>query len=172
MFGGPGSGKSTMAARLFSDLKNKEVNVELVTEYAKDLTWSKSFDVLSNQLYVFAKQHQRMHRLGDKVDVIVTDSPLLNSLIYHKSPSEAFEDLVQEEADKYYNIDVFLERVKKYNPIGRNQTESEANLLDQVIYASVRNYGYRFDLVIPGNTDNVNLIIEKINRAIEDNKDE
>ena len=35
-YAGPGSGKSTMAAAIFSRLKWKDVNCELVTEFAKD----------------------------------------------------------------------------------------------------------------------------------------
>jgi adenylylsulfate kinase-like enzyme len=37
LFGGPGTGKSTLAAALFTDLKMKGINAELVTEFAKDL---------------------------------------------------------------------------------------------------------------------------------------
>ncbi len=39
MFGGPGTGKSTSAAGLFFKMKLAQMEVELVTEYAKDLVW-------------------------------------------------------------------------------------------------------------------------------------
>lgn len=38
-FGIPGAGKSAGAAYVFSKLKMKGVNAELVTEYAKDMVW-------------------------------------------------------------------------------------------------------------------------------------
>lgn len=38
-FGGPGSEKSTSAAQLFSRMKKQRMNVELVTEVAKDFLW-------------------------------------------------------------------------------------------------------------------------------------
>ena len=38
-YGGPGIGKSTMSSRVFSELKSMNYEVELATEYAKDLTW-------------------------------------------------------------------------------------------------------------------------------------
>lgn len=47
LFGGPGSGKSTGAAYIFSQLKMKGINCELITEYAKDKTWEKNFVALS-----------------------------------------------------------------------------------------------------------------------------
>ena len=35
IFGGPGTGKSTLAAYIFHNLKCRHVEVEVVTEYAK-----------------------------------------------------------------------------------------------------------------------------------------
>lgn len=40
LWAGPGSGKSTIAAYVFSKLKMKNINCELVTEYAKQLVYS------------------------------------------------------------------------------------------------------------------------------------
>ena len=55
LFGSPGSGKSTMAALVFSRLKMLNINCELVTEFAKDKVWENNNTALANQLYVFAK---------------------------------------------------------------------------------------------------------------------
>ena len=83
LFGGPGCGKSTTAAGLFHLMKLNEMNVELVTEYAKDLTWEERFGTLANdQLYVFAKQQKRLQVLKNKVRYVVTDSPLILGLSY------------------------------------------------------------------------------------------
>lgn len=166
LFGGPGSGKSTMAARVFSELKDRGYNAELVTEYAKDKTWEKSYAVLSNQIYVFAKQHHRLWRCADKVDIIITDSPLQLSLVYgNMSPS--FETVVKEEIEKFCNVNVFLKRVKKYNPAGRSQTEDEARDLDIRIKDKVIGLGYNFDLDVPGNKESTDEILAEIEKIIE-----
>ena len=96
LFGAPGSGKSTGAAYIFSQLKMLGVDAELVTEFAKDKVWENNTEVLNNQTYVFGKQHFRISRCADKVDVIVTDSPLLLSAIYNHSEllGEEFNNLV------------------------------------------------------------------------------
>ena len=83
LFGTPGTGKSTAAAYIFSRLKMHGINVELVTEYVKDMVWEENKTCLNNQPYIFGQQSYRLSRCADKVDVIVTDSPLLLSILYN-----------------------------------------------------------------------------------------
>ena len=85
LYGGPGAGKSTGAAYVFSRLKEAGVVAELVTEFAKDLTWDHSRAIL-DQMFVFGTQYHRLARLElDGVQVAVTDSPLLLSVVYAKN---------------------------------------------------------------------------------------
>ena len=42
LFGGPGCGKSTIAALLFGKLKQNGINCEMALEYAKDKVWEES----------------------------------------------------------------------------------------------------------------------------------
>ena len=82
LWGAPGCGKSTAAAFLFSRLKSLGVNVELVTEFAKDLTWEERNEALKNQLYVSGIQSFRISRLDGRVDVVITDSPVPSGIFY------------------------------------------------------------------------------------------
>lgn len=170
-YGGPGTGKSTMTNRVFSELKDLAYNVEIATEYAKDLTWQESHVVLDNQVYVFGKQQHRIWRLNNKVQIILTDSPLLFSLVYGKEKTSIlFKYFVQDEFSRYNNMNIYLNRVKPYNPIGRNQTEDEVRQLDKEIYELVSST-YKFDLEINGEkaaTDTVvKTIIEHYNKLQE-----
>lgn len=133
-YGGPGVGKSTMAAGVFSALKQKGINTELVREYAKDVVWEGRSHILSNQIYIFAKQLKRQSDLSGKVDVIITDSPLLLSLIYGENYSECFKNLVREEFTKFNNMNIFIRRAKEYNQAGRVQTLEEAQTIDGRIF--------------------------------------
>lgn len=128
-FGAPGCGKSTLAAYCFAKLKMMGVNCELVTEFAKDKVWEKNNEALSNQIYIFAKQYYRITRCAEKVDVILTDSPLLLSPFYNKDPDidEPLKEIVFKINSKYDNLNYLLKRVKKYNPVGRLQSEAESN---------------------------------------------
>jgi nicotinamide riboside kinase len=129
--GPPGSGKSTGAATVFAELKKAGINAELVTEFAKDKTWEHNTVALDCQEYVFGKQSYRLRRCRDDVDVIVTDSPLPLGLIYNSNPAldDSFTKVVMNVFNTYNNINFFVNRVKPYNPKGRNQTAVESDQL-------------------------------------------
>lgn len=136
LYGGPGTGKSTTAALTFGILKTRGHNAELVTEVAKDLTWEERHHAIRCQPYVFGKQMFRIERLLGQVDVIVTDSPILLSTVYGRKLGEHFRNYVLDVFRSWDTLDVFLRRdhlVHPYNPKGRNQSEEEANALDETI---------------------------------------
>lgn len=135
LFGAPGSGKSTGAAYIFAKLKMQGVNCELITEYAKDKTWEKNIEALTCQEYIFGKQSFRMKRCRDKVDVIITDSPLPLGIFYNENPilGDHYERLVLDVFNSYDNMNYYLMRVKPYNPIGRNQTQEESDIIGDKI---------------------------------------
>ncbi len=129
LFGAPGSGKSTGAAYIFSQLKIAGVNAELVTEFVKDKVWENNEEVFKNQAYIFGKQSFKMSRCRDKVDVIVTDCPLLLSALYNSDEilGEEFNSVVHRVFDSYENMNFLINRVKAYQPVGRLQTEEESD---------------------------------------------
>lgn len=144
LFGAPGAGKSTGAAYIFSQLKAAGVNAELVTEFAKDKVWEETKAVFENQAYIFGKQYFRISRLVGKVDVVITDSPILLSVFYNKDNAvlgKEFNNLVYKVFDFYDRIDVFVHRVKPYNEAGRFQTEAESDQLCGDMIKFLNEYG-------------------------------
>ncbi len=133
LLGGPGIGKSTQAADVFSILKKKGYNCELITEYAKDMTWQESFKVMTNQLYVFAKQHQKLFRVNGKVDIAITDSPLITSLFYMNEENKPLKDLILLEYNKYKNFTFLLKRETEYQQQGRYQDLNGAIEVDKKV---------------------------------------
>lgn len=133
LFGVPGAGKSTGAAYIFSQLKMNGVNCELVTEFAKDKVWENTEEVFKNQAYIFGKQSFKISRCYEKVDVVITDSPLPLSIFYNHDPrlTENFNSAVMDFFNSYRNLNYLLLRTKPYNPIGRMQTEEESDSLKQ-----------------------------------------
>lgn len=125
-YGGPGSGKSTLAASVFAQLKFRGYNVELVREYAKEWAWRGQEIKPEHQKHIFQQQYGRMRLLQGKVQLIITDSPLLLATIYGSG-----YDTAKYCYDTFQNCDLFVERIGHYNLAGRYQTYEEACELDK-----------------------------------------
>lgn len=169
--GSPGAGKSTGAAKVFSELKMLGINCELVGEVAKDITWEHNMTALSCQEYVFGKQSYRLARCRNDVDVIVTDSPLPLTIIYTQNPiiKKPLTDLVMAVFDSYDNINFFINRTKPYNPKGRNQTAEESDAISKEIKELYKNLNISYT-EINGDTEGyekvINLICKKLDESL------
>ena len=161
LYGGPGSGKSTMAASIFAELKWRDINCELATEYAKDLVWEKRHKTFENQIYMFGKQHHRIFRLLGQVAVVVTDSPLLLTPVYDGEKRELLANLAVAEFNKCNNLNFFINRKKKYNPIGRNQNLAGAKEKDAEVKEVLAKYNISY-YSVDGTPNDIRYIIEKI----------
>lgn len=132
LFGGPGTGKSTGATYLFSKLKMAGIDAEYVSEFAKDKVWEHNGKVFECQMYITGKQLWKIQRCLGEVDVVITDSPLLQGTFYLEDGNPLRETIIYE-TKKMRNLNIMLKRVKEYNPNGRNQTETEARNMDSKI---------------------------------------
>jgi hypothetical protein len=140
LFAGPGTGKSTTAAGVFSRLKEAGVSAELVHEFAKDLVWEERHMALGFQPYIFGKQSYHIHRLLGQVDVIVTDAPvILSSHIYGEGDGYAdgpFKEFAMQTFKKWRTYNMILVRNVKEHPFvgkGRLQDQQEAEEIDRRI---------------------------------------
>lgn len=144
---GPGAGKSTCAAGLFFIMKNLGINVELVTEYAKDITWEKR--TMVHQAKILGEQHDRLNKLRGQVDVIITDGPLFHGIVYARDSIKAgeitetmgslYKDIVVEMCKSFRNVNVFIQRspTRTYIGSGRNHTQKEAEEKDREIFSAL-----------------------------------
>jgi ATP:corrinoid adenosyltransferase len=136
-FAGPGAGKSTAAAGLFFYMKCRGYKVELVTEYAKDLYYMDKLGhpTAGNAWVMQNVQHERQRRLLGKVDYIITDSPLLKDIVYAHytlkgDELERFKAECQINFACFDNFNVWVNRVKTYQPYGRRESEESARSVD------------------------------------------
>ena len=169
LWGAPSSGKSTGASYIFSKLKLKGYNVELVTEFAKDLTWEENYAALNNQFYVSGCQSYRLSRLKNKVDVIITDSPLPIGIMYFNANTpKNLEDVILADFNRYDNVNFQILRDKPYNPAGRNQTETESDIIARRITEFLENENIQF-VPIKGNKQGYKYILNYIVDLLEGN---
>ena len=150
LIGGPGSGKSTTAAGLFNLMKLQGIKCELVVEYAKEVVYEGRKP--DDQLYILAQQNRRLRRLQGHVDYVITDSPLLLSIIYASDYPESLSQLVIDLYKKYDNTLFYLQRNKPYEKYGRTQTLEEACKLDREISSMLADEGITY-ITLLGNVD-------------------
>jgi adenylate kinase family enzyme len=163
LFGAPGAGKSTGTAYIFAKLKMLGVNCEMANEYAKTRVWQEDFKVFQNQLYVVGKQSIYISRLKGKVDVIITDSPLLLGIYYcqNQTWSNDFHNVLMHMHDEYDNYNYFINRVKPYNSKGRFQDEKESDQVSLDIKNILKLNRIPFS-EFPGNEEGYNKIVDSI----------
>lgn len=148
LFAPPGHGKSTIAASLFAKFKIAGISCELVSEYAKDIVYDETHILLENQLHVFSEQFRRQYRLLNKVEYVITDSPLLLAVVYYdwfnnkRKGTEMsstfrynFITFMRTTFSEFNNINYFILNDKdfKYDPNGRLQSEEESIKLKELI---------------------------------------
>ncbi len=146
LFGAPGSGKSTLRAGLFYEMKMAGYNVEEVTEYAKDMVWEERFNIFNDQIYILGKQNRRLLRLTNKVDYVLTDSPIIMGIAYMvNTPYDAtLRQLIAEVFKSYDNFNVFINRSHEYQNVGRNQTADESDILAEQIKELMKEFDIPF----------------------------
>lgn len=169
LFGGPGIGKSTTSALLFGELKMRGYNTELVREYVKDWAWENKKVGKFDQLYITGKQAKKESSLYGKVDLIVTDSPIILSAFYEElytnnqivRPSILkFLELAKANGVTHHNF--FLTREKLYNPKGRYETEEQARNIDITLQAFLNDLNIPFEIVSGNSQAAVQSIIAQI----------
>lgn len=152
--GGPGIGKSTVAADVFSLMKRNKFKVEFLREIAKDHVWERRDNIFREQDYIFAKQHRLQRRLvGHDIDYAVTDSSLLLGLFY--TPDDmppSFKTFVRDVYDSYNNMNIYLERNPEieYVRAGRNQDIDDAIKLDNEVLEYLTKENIPFHRVLSG----------------------
>lgn len=166
-FAGSGCGKSSLASGVFSELKWLGVNVEYVMEYVKHQLFEERTAIFKDQDYIFGKQKYNIKRLVDcnKLDVIVTDSPIILSAFYNKPFDETFNQHVIDEFNKFNNFNYLLERVKPFNEVGRFQTAEEAKQDDIKLRKMLDDYEIKYT-DIKGEKASIEIIANQIKNMI------
>ena len=173
LYGGPGTGKSTMAAGLYCEMKtlsnynNHSKQFELVREYVKSWAWEGRSITGFDQFYIFAKQMRAEEIcLKNGVDVVISDSPLPLSFMYTaaynlEGRSEIRSMLTRFE-HLYPAMHILLTRddSKPYNGKGRYQTLEEAKKLDQLTKTTLQNLGFPYIEVKAFDTFSLNEIVQ------------
>lgn len=152
LFAGPGSGKTTLALLTAGYLKTiaHPRTVEYVSEYAKHLVWEERFRTMDNQVMILGRQMQSFRNLAGKVDIAITDGPMLHGAVYgRRAPHDrSFFELCLASHREYPSFNVFVERPagRQFEMVGRIQDRAESIALDAEIRDMLREYGVAIDM--------------------------
>lgn len=145
IYGGPGIGKSSIAAYVFSELKARRVNVELISEYIKSWAWEEKIPKSFDQHYVFAKQLHSEDKILRHDTHIVTDSPLWMSIGYMKRNKSSFVEECAAICEKFdvvypHSVNILLKRDFDYDVKGRYENLDQAIEMDEMIKEILETY--------------------------------
>ncbi len=167
-YGGPGVGKSVLAAKVYAELSRAGVvSVELVREFCKQFAYEgKKLDEY-DQVYTFANQLWAEHRLFKAgIEVIVTDSPVLLQCMYTAILDEDIAAHISDVAiryeQKYEALNFLVQRTVPYRRQGRYQDEPLLGELDARIKTAMDWFGLDFLVVNP---DEQEVIIQTAKEA-------
>lgn len=169
LFAGAGAGKTTSAWGLCYELKLKGYNVEYVNEICKEYIWEDKIEILdgtyNNQLFLVNEQNKKIQRLCDKVDIIVTDSPLPLYCLYAKENQAEIEKLSLDLFSQHNNFNIFINRNESisYETVGRIHSLQESKEKDMQIKSLLKDYN--IDYVSAGATD-----VKKLSEVIDAQK--
>ena len=178
-FAGSGAGKSNLAWDVSAEIKwMNEINIEYCDEYVKHQLIEERKTIFLDQNYIFGKQHYKVKRLVvDKLDVVVTDSPILLSAFYNTIKAiknnepidEIFNQHVLNCFNKFNNVNYYVERVKPFNPFGRFQTAEEAKQDDIKLRKMLDDFNVPYQ-IIKGEKASTEIIVNKIRNRINAEK--
>lgn len=163
LFGGPGAGKSTLAHRLCADLAMRGRLIEYSPEYAKEIIWEGRRDMLDgsvvSQAVVASEQINRLNRLIGRVEIAVTDSPVLLEVPYVDGNDRSCASFVESLAAYHRSLrrlDVLVNRGSSYDTRGRKHTLDESMALDGAIRVLLEDAGEGFFEYFRDDSDQAN----------------
>lgn len=165
----PSSGKSLMAALIFSELKMRHYKAEYVQEYAKTLIWQNRLEELANQYNVSLEQYKMIKSINGQVDYICLDSPLLLGLYYNRYHEDNVcdvnktEQMILGKMNEFDNIYIFLERNEEfpYETEGRIHTEEQSKVIANQLLKMLDELGIQYKC-FRSDRKNVNDILDYI----------
>lgn len=137
-------------------MKRMGLHVELVREHCKYWAWNDRKVGEWDQIYLLGKQSAYESMLYNKVDYVVTDSPILLAGMYQDLHSDGNRRYVKRAAYDFMShansrgvtyVNFFLQRSKPFDPRGRWESEERAREVDIFIKGELESEGQPFSVI-------------------------
>lgn len=162
LIAGGGCGKTTSARRLSVWLKDMNIDHELCEEWVKKAVWEGRTSVFNSQAYIFGKELWKIQQAIGKVDVIITDRPICLDMVYDPEQDENFKKYTLKKFNQFNNLNIVLNRVKPFNPNGRNEKRIEDAIeIDNKIRKALDENNIKYT-VVDGNEEGCKQVLKMI----------
>lgn len=163
LFGGPGVGKSTLAAQIFARLKKEGVDIELIQEYVKQYVYEGRALNPWGCVHTFGKQFHAEHLvLHSGVQRIVTDSPMLLQCVYARHqgcPVHRELTAISNRFDEDFPpLNIFVRRQFDYEEAGRYEEKEQAIEMDKLIEETLEGQDIFYTSIRPGYQCDINFL--------------
>lgn len=145
LWGTPGVGKSAIAGKLYGKLKEAGYEAMYVQDYAKELALQGKLAWRNGatgeireyeQFLISSEQYRRQSELDGLVEVVITDSPLLQQTIFAPDNyAQSLLEMLNELTIGWTSMDVLLNRdiSDDYSSLGRIRSAKESMALQPEI---------------------------------------
>jgi len=159
LMGAPSTGKSTLAAGIYTALKNIGENGELVQEYIREHIYKHGVpNSVLFQAIIFDKQFRREARIPEGLDFLVTDSPITLCYLYalhYANPKdvdqrEMVRHLYSNTLEDLYRYDMVYVLEHNFDPVDdgvRYQKRDEIDTIQNMIIHFLKTHKVPFKLL-------------------------
>lgn len=167
LFAPPNRGKALMAHKVCDNLLTRGVSCSVVSHEHLPLETARYSDV-QNEIFIFARDFNKIFRLHGHVEVIVTDKPLMMSLFYNIRYGQGYyqrlNDLIIEQNANLYNMNFFLKG--ESTTAKHDLTQSEINDIEIDMEAMLRAYRNEYTSVDVGDIKSVDMISNAVYKEV------
>lgn len=141
IYGSPGAGKSTLAKNLKKYMREKRIDVGLISEFATELIENNQKERLKDQPYVTEGQMLNIAKVLKEHDIAISDSPIeLGKFYCDPKDKKRTNELIKKCKNFYTSINFFLKLDKQakqdYTMESRVHTYAQSQKLQERMLAS------------------------------------
>lgn len=177
-YGGPGIGKSTLAAKMYVYLKERRCDAELVREFVREFAWHQYLELdQCDQLFAIAQQMKRELALFGNVKYLVTDGPVLMNYIYalvyptslpvrHAAKAQVKAFYKEAKAKGVQHIPIIINRVFAYDKTNREPSLKKSKVVDGMIASQISALHYAAPIILAdaANEDAVAALFQRLRK--------
>ena len=177
--GAPSTGKSTLASKIFSKLKEMGLSAEYSPEYVKGWVYRGQKVRPYDQLFLCGREAYNQSQLFNKVDFAISDSPVYLTAFYHlyangdnalREICKDFYDMA-ERLDNVKVLNFYLPLRKEYKNKGRFHSKEQAIEIDHLLHSFLEVEGYEYTELNCPDSERLSVIIDKLSEVTNDFED-